>query len=122
MANQCSSGGLLKCSFGIAPVPLNVLPINLVFAGSPAANIMDNKPFVNIPPFDMCSSPANPLVIANFGAPAPCIPNIVAPWFIGASTAFIGNMPILNDKSKCMCLYGGVIGINFAGQVFSSAG
>jgi hypothetical protein len=117
MSKQCSSGGLLKCSFGVAPTALNVLPVNQVLSGTPAANIMDNKPFVNIPTFGMCTSPANPAVIACFGAPAPCVPAVVTPWLPGAVTTLIGNIPAVNDKSKCLCAYGGAISVNFAGQV-----
>jgi hypothetical protein len=29
----------------------------------------------------------------------------------------IGNMPALNNTSKCMCAYGGVISITVPGQV-----
>jgi hypothetical protein len=35
----------------------------------------------------------------------------------GAPTVLIGNMPALNESSKLMCNWGGVIQINFAGQV-----
>ena len=41
-----------------------VLPINRVLGATPLANIMDNKPMLNILPFGMCSSPANPMVAA----------------------------------------------------------
>ena len=74
---------VLQCSFGAAPSALSVLPANCVTTGTPAATIMDNKPFVNILPFGMCISPANPEVIAETAAalgvltPAPCIPAIV---------------------------------------------
>lgn len=122
MPKQCVAGGLLKCSFGIAPAPFNVLPINLVFAGTPAANIMDSKPFLNVPTFGMCTSPANPMVAAAFGAPMPCVPALAAPWFVGAVTVLIGNMPALNDQAKCMCMYGGMIAPSFAGQVFVDVG
>jgi len=122
MSKQCSAGGLLQCSFGACPTALNVLPTNLVFATTPAANILDNKPIVNIPTFGMCTSPANPLVIAAMGAPAPCLPVIVAPWFIGVPNVLIGNMPALNDQSKSMCMYGGMISVNFPGQFFVDVG
>jgi hypothetical protein len=29
----------------------------------------------------------------------------------------IGNMPALNDTSKCMCMWAGVISITYPGQV-----
>jgi hypothetical protein len=31
-------------------------------------------------------------------------------------TVLIGNMPALNDASKCICSYGGTISITYAGQ------
>ncbi len=120
MASQVSMGALLKCSMGVAPSPLVVLPANKVMAeGPPAANIMDHKPMVNIMPFGMCMSPANPVVAAATAAamgvltPMPCIPATAAPWIAGAPTVLIGNIPALNNTSKCMCNWAGVIMITF---------
>jgi hypothetical protein len=114
---------MLQCSFGMAPSALNVLPQNKLLAGGPpAANIMDNKPIANIPPFGMCQSLANPTVAAATTAalgvltPMPCVPVIPAPWAPGSATAMIGNMPALNNSSKCNCAWGGVISINSPGQ------
>jgi hypothetical protein len=118
MPKQCSSGGMLKCSFGMAPTILNILPINQVLAGMPAANIMDFKPFLNIATFGMCTSPMNPAVAMSFGAPVPCTPITATPWFPGKSNILIGNMPALDDGSKCRCEFGGIISVAFAGQVF----
>ena len=116
-------GAMLQCSFGVAPSSLIVLPTNRTMCNNvPAANIMDNKPIVNIPTFGMCSSPANPQVASATAAacgvltPMPCIPCTVAPWVPGSPTVLIGNMPALNNSSKCICTYGGVISINSAGQ------
>jgi hypothetical protein len=113
---------MCACSFGVAPSSLMVLPANKVLTAMPFANIMDNKPMVNIMPFGMCTSPMNPQVIALTAAalgvptPAPCIPNTVAPWVPGSPTVLVANMPALNNDSKLMCLWGGVIQITFAGQ------
>jgi hypothetical protein len=114
---------MMTCSFGVAPSSLAVLPANKVLAGGPpAANIMDNKPIVNIPPFGMCQSPSNPTVAAATAAalgvltPMPCVPVTSAPWVVGAPTVLIANMPALNDSSKLMCSWGGVIQFSFAGQ------
>jgi len=88
----------------------------------PFANIMDNKPMVNIAPFGMCMSMANPQVAAATAAalgvltPQPCIPNTAAPWAPGSPTVLVGNMPALNESSKLMCNWGGVISITFPGQ------
>lgn len=118
------AGAMTQCSFGAAPSSLVVLPVNRVLGGGPpAANIMDNKPMVNILPFAMCQSPANPMVAAATAAamgvltPMPCIPVTAAPWMPGVPQVLIGNMPALNDSCKCMCNWGGVISITFAGQV-----
>jgi len=116
-------GAMLQCSFGTAPSSLIVLPQNMVMCNNqPAANIMDNKPMVNITTFGMCSSIANPQVASATSAacgvltPMPCIPATAAPWMPGSLTVLIGNQPALNNSSKCICSYGGVISINSAGQ------
>ncbi|MDQ1470669.1 MAG: hypothetical protein QOJ99_2149, partial [Bryobacterales bacterium] len=115
-------GAMLQCSFGAAPATLVVLPANAVLTGTPAATIMDNKPVVNIPPFGMCSSPSNPTVIAATAAalgvltPMPCVPVLPAPWVPGSPTVLIGNMPSLNNSSKVMCAWAGVIQIAKPGQ------
>jgi hypothetical protein len=100
-----------------------VIPINRVMAGGPpAANIMDSKPMANVMPFVMCQSMANPIVAAATAAalgvlvPMPCVPITVAPWVTGAPTVLLGNMPTLNNSSKLMCVWGGVISIILPGQ------
>jgi len=112
------------CSFGLAPSTLNVLPINrVVVEGRPAANIMDHQPMVNIMPFGMCTSLANPTVAAATAAalgvmtPMPCIPVTPAPWVPGAPTTLVANQPALTQSSQCMCAWGGVIAITMAGSM-----
>jgi uncharacterized protein DUF4280 len=124
MGQEVVSGAVTMCSFGLAPSTLNVLPLNRTMAGGPpAANIMDNIPFVNIMPFGMCISLANPTVAAATAAalgvltPMPCVPVIPAPWVPGSPTVLIGNFPALNNTSTCMCAWAGVIQIVFPGQV-----
>ena len=122
MGQLTCMGAMLKCSFGLAPGTLMVLPANAVLTAVPDANIMDNKPMMNILPFGMCQSMANPMVAAATAAalgvlvPMPCIPATVAPWVPGSPTVLIGNMPALNNSSKLMCMWGGVIEINAPGQ------
>ncbi|WP_434660434.1 DUF4280 domain-containing protein [Klebsiella sp. MISC125] len=118
------SGALLQCSFGVAPSTLMVMPINrTLVSGLPMANIMDNKPFVNIMPFGMCLSIANPTVAAATAAalgvltPMPCIPATPAPWMPGSPTVLVGNMPALTAQSQLICMWGGVIQISYPGQV-----
>jgi hypothetical protein len=84
---------------------------------------MDFAPIVNVPPFGMCNSPSNPMVAAATAAalgvltPMPCVPVTAAPWVVGAPTVLIGGMPALNNSSKLMCNWGGVIQITMPGQV-----
>lgn len=116
MPQHVCMGATLKCSFGAAPSSLVVLPANRVMTSNvPAANIMDHKPMVNVMPFGMCNCPANPAVASATAAalgvltPMPCIPATAAPWVPGAPTVLIGNMPALDNVSKCICSYGGII-------------
>jgi hypothetical protein len=122
MGQQVCMGAMLKCTFGAAPSSFMVLPTSMVMTNVPDANIMDNVPMLNVLPFGTCSSMANPMVIAATAAamgaltPMPCIPVTVAPWVPGSPTVLLGNMPALDNSSKLMCTWGGVIGINSAGQ------
>lgn len=123
MGQVVVSGAMLNCSFGVAPSTLIVTPEKRVMVQNmPAANIMDYVPVKNIPPFGMCNTPSNPAVAAATAAklgaftPAPCVPVIPAPWAPGSPTVLIGNMPALNNNSKCMCTWGGVIGVVQPGQ------
>lgn len=117
MGIAVSGGAMLMCSFGMAPGQLMVLPKNMVLHKMPLANIMDNIPMVNILPFGMCSSMANPAVAAATAAalgvltPMPCIPVTTSPWIPGSPTVLIKNMPALNNSCKLMCNWGGVIQI-----------
>lgn len=122
MGFQVCMGAMMQCSFGAAPSSLAVLPANKVLTVTPDANIMDNKPMVNILPFGTCSSMANPTVAAATAAalgaltPMPCVPVIPAPWAPGSPTVLIANMPALNSDSKLTCAYAGVIQITSPGQ------
>lgn len=115
-------GAQMQCSFGASPSALMVLPINKVLTSMPIANIMDNKPMVNVLPFGMCKSLANPTVAAATAAnkgvltQMPCIPVTTAPWAPGCPTVQVANMPALNNSSKLMCNWGGVISITQPGQ------
>ena len=65
MPEQVCMGAMLQCDKGLAPSSLVVLPVNKTMTSFvPAANIMDHKPMVNIMPFGMCTSMANPAVSA----------------------------------------------------------
>ena len=113
---QVCMGANMMCSFGMAPSSLVVLPANRVMTDQvPDANIMDHIPMVNIMPFGMCMSIANPTVAAATAAalgvltPMPCIPATPAPWVPGAPTVMLGNFPTLDNVSTLNCIWAGVI-------------
>lgn len=114
-------GAMCSCSFGMAPSALMITPENKTVSSMPLATIMDHVPMKNILPFGMCSSMANPQVAAATAAamgvltPMPCIPVTTAPWAPGSPTVLIANKPALNQNSKLMCNWGGVIQINNPG-------
>lgn len=123
MGFESCMGAVCQCSFGMAPSSLTVTPENKVLVSNlPGATIMDNVPMKNIMPFGMCTSMSNPAVASATAAamgvltPAPCVPVTTAPWTPGCTTVLIGNKPALNNSSKLMCSWGGVISINMAGQ------
>ncbi|NTW00705.1 MAG: DUF4280 domain-containing protein [Oscillochloris sp.] len=122
MSFQVCAGATLMCSFGVAPSSLIVLPVNRVLTGTPAANIMDNKPLVNVLPFGMCTSLANPTVAAATAAalgvltPMPCVPATPVPWVVGAPTVLLGGMPTLNNTAKLMCMWAGIIQVVAPGE------
>jgi hypothetical protein len=116
-------GAKMQCSFGMAPSSLVVLPVNKVMTnGVPDANIMDHVPMMNIMPFGMCQSLANPTVASATTAalgvltPMPCIPNTPAPWIAGAPTVLLGGAPSLDNISQLMCIWAGLITFTDAGE------
>lgn len=123
MPQHVCNSALLTCSFGMTPSQLTVLPVNRVNTSSqPAATIMDHKPMVNIAPFGMCMSLANPAVAAATSAafgvltPQPCIPATVSPWVPGAATVLLGNQPSLDNTCTLNCMWGGIIQVAVPGQ------
>jgi len=128
MGQNVAQGALIMCSFGMAPSTLNPLPTpRVTVEGRPAATIQDHMPLVNIPPFGMCQSLANPTVAAATAAalgvltPMPCVPATSTPWVPGAPRSTAGGMPMLVSGSTCMCNWGGVITISFPGAVRTTA-
>jgi len=123
MPLQVCNGATLQCSMGMAPSSLVVLPVNRVNTGNqPDANIMDHVPMVNIMPFGMCMSLANPSVAAATAAalgvltPMPCIPVTVSPWVPGAPTVTLGGNPTLDNTCTLMCMWAGVIQVVSPGE------
>jgi len=123
MAIPVCAGASLMCSFGAAPSSLAVLPSGHALAGPPVANIMDHVPMLNVPPFGVCSSLANPQVAAATATalgvltPMPCIPNTITPWIPTEPLKVMATkLPVLQNTDKLMCLWGGVIQVISPGQ------
>jgi hypothetical protein len=118
-----TGGATTLCTFGAAPGVLNVLPTGTNAGPAPVATITDIAPFLNIGPFTLCSSIANPVVaaatIAKLGVltPMPCTPVVPAPWIPGSPTVLVQGRPALTNSSTCLCAYGGLISIVSPGQV-----
>lgn len=119
------SGTTLKCTQGDAQSEYAVLPTKKVFINNkPLAVVSDMKPIVNIKPFGMCKSMANPTVAAATAAnkghlrKMSCIPNTVAPWSNGVKY-FMSEEPVPCDKSKLICAYAGEISVVKAGQTIT---
>ena len=116
MANPVVNLSMCTCSFGMTPCPLPATSQQTVIVSNmPQCTIMDNHP----PTFGMCSSMANPTVAAATAAaygvltPMPCAPVIAAPWVPGAPTVLVCGKPLLNNTSKLLCNWGGVIQVSF---------
>jgi hypothetical protein len=112
------NGAQTLCTFGLSASSLIVTPEKQTLTENmPAATIMDNKPFVNVLPFGLCTSLMNPVTASQTAAalgvltPGPCTPVIPAPWVPGSPTVLVRNQPALTQQSKCICAYGGVITI-----------
>ena len=123
MAVLVVDGAIVACTFGAAPSALAALPANPTRGSNgAAATIMDFAPMVNIQPFGICSSPANPQVIAATSAaagvftPQPCIPATASPWVPGSPAVTIGGQPALDNACICNCLWAGVISVISPGQ------
>ena len=123
MGQFVCQGAMLQCTFGMAPGTFSVAdPTRPKCMNMAIGNIMDNKPMVNIAPFGMCQSLANPTVAAATSAamgvltPQPCMPVIAAPWAPGGQ-AKISNFPALLDNCKCMCNWGGQISVTMPGAI-----
>jgi hypothetical protein len=122
MPKQVCTGAQLQCSFGMAPSVFNATPRPVLTSQMPAGTIMDHVPMMNIMPFGMCTSLANPTVASATAAalgvltPMPCIPVTTAPWVPGVPNVLITNQPALDNNCKLMCNWGGVISVLAPGQ------
>lgn len=106
MALHVCNGATLKCSLGTTTSTMAVFPLHRMLTnGQPAANINDHVPLLNIMPFGVCQLTR-----------LPCVPATPAPWIIGAPTAILDNLPLLDDSSILNCVLAGIIQVVAAGQ------
>jgi hypothetical protein len=83
---------------------------------------MDTVPFLNIAPFGVCMSMANPITAALTAAalgvltPGPCMPTPAGTWIPTNPMVMGAPGPMLSMDSMLVCAYGGVIKINVPGQ------
>jgi Domain of unknown function (DUF4280) len=116
------SGAMLRCSFGLAPGVLKVLPRGVTASRQPVGRIDDIRPVVNLSPFGMCTAPTNPAVVAATTAaagvptPAPCVPAVSAPWTPGSPSVRVGRVPALTATSTCLCRWAGAVTVVNPGQ------
>ncbi|HST84196.1 MAG TPA: DUF4280 domain-containing protein [Kineosporiaceae bacterium] len=122
------TGAILECGMGTAPSVMVVLPVAQVLVEArPVAVVADNIPFLNLLPFGMCQSPANPMVMAATAAalgvltPMPCLPMPVGPWNSQVSKTLVGGKAVLGSGGTCSCAYGGSISIKLAGAMLTTA-
>ena len=122
MPQQVCTGAMMLCPFGLAPSNFVATPRPVQTSYMTAGVITDNIPIANIAPFGMCTSMANPAVASATAAalgvltPMPCLPVFPAPWTPGAPNVLITNTPALDNVSKLMCAYGGVVQFTTPGQ------
>lgn len=116
------SGAELQCNCGDNNSIYTVLPTKKVSINNkPLAVISDTKPMINIKPFGLCKSMANPTVAAATAAnrgklqKMPCVPNIVETWSEGIKH-FLAKEQTPCNLSKVKCLYSGLIRVVDSGQ------
>ncbi|MBQ0930392.1 DUF4280 domain-containing protein [Ideonella sp. 4Y16] len=122
MPQQVTTSAMMTCPFGLAPSTFNATPRMVMSSNLVCGVITDNVPFMNIPPFGMCTSLSNPTVASATSAalgvltPMPCVPVFPAPWTPGVPTVLLGNIPAIDNTCTLNCMWGGVITFSTPGQ------
>lgn len=123
MGQVVVTGAVLMCPFGTAPSSLiTTSQAKVMVSGMPAGTIQDMAPMVNIPPFGLCMSLANPQVAAATAAalgvlmPQPCLMVPAGTWIPTKPKVLMGGMTCLTSECTLMCAYGGCISITVPGQ------
>ncbi len=122
MGQVVVNGALVKCSCGVAPATLCATSqTKVMIGGVPAATIQDAQK-MNIPPFGMCTSLANPQVAAATAAalgvltPQPCVPALTGTWIPSKPSVLVDGKTILTSDCQLMCMYAGAVTVVSPGQ------
>ena len=117
MPSLVTSGATLRCSMGSATSTLIVPPgRGVVAGGNPVATVADRVALVNIQPFGLCASTANPGFFPRSRRSPPCAPAFPAPWMPGSASVKTGGLPLVNSGCQCQCQYGGMVSVVASGQ------
>ena len=117
--NAVNSGtSTIKCSYGSAAVPFIVENPSYMVGATPGGTIGDAIPFTNIPTFGQCRCMDNPenAAYAATKVYAPCVP-MTESWIPDVPTITVGGLPILDKATKCMCDWGGQIGVETVPEI-----
>lgn len=125
MAKLVADGATIHCSMGSSPSSLRVVRPFSVDEHA-LATVADHAPAVNIMPFGMCRSTANPQVITATAAaqgvltPQPCVPATSAPWSGGSPHVTIADQAAITESSTCSCQWAGTVSVASAGNTRAS--
>ncbi len=126
MAELLTTGAMLTCSFGSAPMAFTATPMPgkpVVMGSLSTATIQEIVPMANIPSFGMCRSLQNPQVLAATTAaqgtltPQPCVPATTVPWAPPSPIHSYNGTPLATVSSKCACTWTGQISVSQPGQM-----
>lgn len=108
-------GATLFCDRGVQPSTLIVARRGSEAEEGEIATISDFQPTVNIASFGLCTSIGNPAVLNATTAangvltPMPCVPLTQDGWTNANLLVTIQGMPVLTQRSTCLCSYAGTI-------------
>ena len=129
MAQFVTTGATCVCSFGTAPGSFTATnALKVMIEGKTAGVLTDAAGGVNISPFAMCTSLANPAVASATAAalgvltPQPCMPQSTGSWIPSGAKVMINGKPCLTMDCKMVCAWGGNISFTTPGQIKARTG
>jgi hypothetical protein len=115
MATLVVSEAIVTCVAGAAPSAMTIIGTMIAGEGI-IGNISSAIPFVNIEGFSVCSI----ISAATAGVDTACVPAIES-WIPGVPTVLVGEEAALDQTSILICDEGGVITVEFPGQLQTNA-